>query len=289
MSTDDAEQVAHCWPLGHFYSPVPDTVRLASEPTRSRVWPPDPPELAGIDWRAEQQVAFVRDELARQPQIEIPSASTGDPTAYHTDNPFLRRCRTCGCCRRCCGTSARAGLIEIGGGWTSLMTARINREHLGGGLDFTSVEPYPADFLSDELPGLARLLVMPVEDVPLEHFLALESGDVLFIDSSHVIKTGNDVRFLYHEVLPRLAPGVVVHVHDVFLPWDYPEEWVMDGRGWNEQYLLQSFLQFNSAFEVLAANCWLARSHPDLLTASIPGYLGLAQGGGSFWMRRRPA
>ena len=284
MSTDEPDQVAHCWPLGHFYSPVPDTVRLAREPTRSRVWPAVSPQLPGIDWRAERQVELVR-ELAGQPQIELPSASTGDPTAYHTDNPFfalqdawmlqamLRHFRP----RR---------LIEIGGGWSSLMTARVNREHLEAGLDFTCVEPYPADFLTDELPGLARLLVMPVEDVPLERFLALEAGDVLFIDSSHVVKTGNDVRFLYHEVLPRLASGVVVHVHDVFLPDDYPEEWVMDGRGWNEQYLLQSFLAFNSAFEVLAANCWLARSHPELVRASIPGYIDARQGGGSFWMRR---
>ena len=284
MSTGESDQVAHCWPLGHFYSPVPDTVRLAREPTRSRVWPAVSPQLPGIDWREEQQVALLR-ELAAQPQIELPSASAGDPTTYHTDNPMLGL-QDAWMLQAMLRHFRPRRLIEIGGGWSSLLTARVNREHLDGGLDFTCVEPYPSDFLTDELPGLARLLVMPVEDVPLDRFLALEAGDVLFIDSSHVIKTGNDVRFLYHEVLPRLASGVVVHVHDVFLPDDYPEDWVMVGRGWNEQYLLQSFLEFNSAFEVLAANCWLARSHHEIVRESIPGYIDARQGGGSFWMRR---
>jgi len=282
----DADRVAHCWPLGHHYSPVPDTVELAREPARSRAWPEEIRGLPGVEWRAEEQVAFLRDELGRLPPLDLPRTPTHDPAEYHTANGFfaltdgwvlqamLRRFRP----RR---------LIEVGGGWSSLLTARVSRECLGGALDFTSVEPYPPECLTDELHGLTRLLVMPVQEVPLERFLALEAGDVLFIDSSHVIKTGNDVRFLYHEVVPRLAPGVFVHVHDVFLPDDYPEDWVLAGRGWNEQYLLQSFLAFNPAFEVLAANWWLGRAHHDVVAACIPGYTGAPEErGGSLWMRR---
>jgi hypothetical protein len=281
----EADQVAHCWPLGHFYSPVPDTVELAREPARSRVWPAEARPLPGVDWRAAEQVALLR-ELGGLPQLDLPRAATHDPAEYHTANGFfaltdgwvlqamLRRVRP----RR---------LIEVGGGWSSLLTARVNRECLDGALDFTSVEPYPPEFLAPELPGLTRLLVLPVQDVPLERFLALEAGDVLLIDSSHVIKTGNDVRYLYHEVMPRLAPGVLVHVHDVFLPDEYPEDWVLSGRGWNEQYLLQSFLAFNPAFEVLLANWWLGAAHHDEVAACIPGYRGVPEErGGSLWMRR---
>jgi hypothetical protein len=163
----------------------------------------------------------------------------------------------------------------------------VNREYLGGELDFTCVEPYPASFIAGQLPRLGQLLAVHVQEVPLDRFLALGAGDVLFIDSPHVIKTGNDVRYLYHEVIPRLAPGVVVHIHDIFLPHDYPQQWVLEGWVWNEQQLLQSFAAFNPAFEVLVANHWLAQSQAQVLEASIPGYAGdPAPWGCSLWMRR---
>jgi hypothetical protein len=245
-----ADAVAHPWPLGHFYSPVPDTVALAREPERSRVWSPHPSELAGIDWRAEEQIALVRDSLATIEPVRFPAGPTGDPADYHTGNDMwseldawaqqamLRHLRP-------------ARLIEVGCGWSSLVAARVNRECLDGRMDVTCIEPFVPDFLRDGVEGITRVVGERVQDVPVERFLELGAGDVLFIDSSHVVKTGSDARHLYHEVLPRLARGVVVHVHDVFLPWDYPEEWVLTGRGWNEQYVLQSFLAFNAAFEVM--------------------------------------
>jgi hypothetical protein len=115
----------------------------------------------------------------------------------------------------------------------------------------------------------------------------LGAGDVLFIDSSHVAKTGGDVVFLYHEVLPRLAPGVIVHIHDIFLPADYPPEWVFSGRAWNEQYLVRAFLAFNSAFRILLAVAWLALNRGDVLAAAFPGdSRQYDSGGGSLWIQR---
>ena len=122
---------------------------------------------------------------------------------------------------------------------------------------------------------------------PLDLFTALEADDVLFIDSSHVVRTGGDVTFLFLEVLPRLQPGVVVQVHDVFLPHEYPREWVVDGlRFWNEQYVLQAFLAFNSAFRVLLANSYLDARYPDALRNTFP--TSPWWGGGSLWFQRRP-
>ncbi len=96
---------------------------------------------------------------------------------------------------------------------------------------------------------------------------------MLFIDSSHTVKTGGDVVFLFQEVLPRLAPGVVVHVHDIFLPADYPQEWVFGGRAWNEQYLVRGFLAFNSAFWILLGVGWLSQvPAPKSLAAALPDY-----------------
>jgi len=99
------------------------------------------------------------------------------------------------------------------------------------------------------------------------------------------VKTGSDVNFLFLEVLPRLAPGVVVHVHDIFLPNEMPRPWVMDEHlFWNEQYLLQAFLSFNSEFEVLLANAWLLHFYREALQAAFPR--SPWWGGGGFWIRR---
>jgi hypothetical protein len=109
---------------------------------------------------------------------------------------------------------------------------------------------------------------------------------VLFIDSSHVSKVGGDVNFLFLEVLPRLRPGVIVHLHDVFLPAEYPRDWVVEkGRFWTEQYLLQAFLTFNDAWEILLANNYLGLEHAEALRTTFP--TSPWWGGGSFWMRRR--
>jgi hypothetical protein len=132
------------------------------------------------------------------------------------------------------------------------------------------------------------LIVTPVQEVALDEFLKLTDGDFLFIDSSHVVKVGSDVQYQYLEILPSLNPGVVVHVHDVFLPADYPRSAIIDRhRFWNEQYVLQAFLTFNSEFEVLIAASYLHINHPDLLAAAFDSYNQLTVHPGSFWMRRR--
>ena len=277
------EGVAHVWDLGHFYSPVPDTRELAREPARSRVWPGEPRESPGLDWRGDDQLALLR-ALGEQPPLPFPAADTGDPTEYHTGSPnfsaldawmlqaMLRHLEP-------------ARVLEVGCGWSSLVTARVNRELRGGAIDVTCVEPYPPEFLTGGVDGIGRLIAAPVQDVPLDAFLALEAGDVLFIDTSHVIKTGNDVQYLYQEVVPRLRPGVAVHIHDIFLPFDYPQEWVLVGRGWNEQYLVESFLAFNREFEVTLGVGWLCAFHrPAVAEAAGDAVHG---GGGSLWITRR--
>jgi len=284
--TPSGDAVAHPWPLGHFYSPVPDTVALAREPERSRVWPRRPSELPGVDWRPEDQLMLVRDSLAAIEPLRFPAGPSGDPTEYHTGNDMWSALDAWA--QQAMLRHLRPGrLIEVGCGWSSLVTARVNRECLDGRMDVTCIEPHVPDFLSRGVEGIARIVPERVQDVGVERFLELAAGDVLFIDSSHVVKTGSDARYLYHEVLPRLARGVVVHVHDIFLPWDYPEDWVLAGRGWNEQYVLQSFLAFNASFEVLLGVAWLSRAHPELLAPAgfTPEQLR-SVGGASFWMRR---
>ena len=128
-----------------------------------------------------------------------------------------------------------------------------------------------------------------MQAVPLDVFARLGDGDILFIDSSHVARCGGDVPFLFLEVLPRLNRGVIVHVHDIFFPKEYPEEWLRQKfLFWNEQYLLQAFLAFNAAYEVVLSTSYLFHAYPDEVKATFPRSPWWGAGG-SFWMRRTGA
>jgi hypothetical protein len=141
-------------------------------------------------------------------------------------------------------------------------------------MHFTCIEPFPRDFLLEEVSGISDLRIEEVQDTPLELFDELGDGDVLFIDTSHTVKTGGEVPWLFSQIVPRLQPGVAVHVHDIFLPGDYPKEWVLDeARDCNEIYLVESFLSFNSRFDVLIGTQWMIQNHPGALLQAFPGLL----------------
>ena len=114
-----------------------------------------------------------------------------------------------------------------------------------------------------------------------------ENHDILFIDSSHVLRIGGDVQYEYLEILPRLARGVIVHSHDIFLPAEYPRHWVLEEhKFWTEQYLLQAFLAFNDSFEVLWAGSYMHLKHPEKLEEAFSSYKRERTLPGSFWMRK---
>jgi hypothetical protein len=178
-------------------------------------------------------------------------------------------------------------LVEVGSGYTTLLIADVNRRYCGSAIDVTCVEPYPRDFLRNPVVGVSRMLESPVQDVALEIFSTLEAGDILFIDSSHVAKTGSDVNFLLFEVLPRLAKGVRIHIHDIFLPHEYPREWVLqENRSWNEQYLVRALLMFSSGFKVLFGCSYAFFRYPELVQRALAHPKGRSFAGGSLWIER---
>ncbi len=189
-----------------------------------------------------------------------------------------------------------ARIVEIGGGNSSVlagMACERNRAEGGRAPRLTVVEPYPGEALRKGFPGLSELVEAKVQDAPMALFASLASGDILFIDSSHVLRAGGDVQHEYLEILPRLAPGVLVHVHDISLPKPYPRVYFEQGLYWNEQYLLQAFLAFNSRFEVVWAGNYMILNYPDRVCAAFPEYHAMRRGypqsePSSFWMRVRP-
>jgi hypothetical protein len=267
----------HVTPV-HFYSPIPDTAHLGDD-----IWRRES-ELVGVDMNDEMQLHLVSEIFPqfRDEYEALLSAPSEDPSRFYLGNGLFD------------GTDALVlycmlrhlkprRVVEVGAGFSTRLAAQAALAN--GSTELVCVDPFPDPVLQEGIPGLTTLIPSPVEDLPLDLFMDLKGNDVLFIDSSHVARTGGDVTFLFLEVLPRLQPGVVVQVHDVFLPFQYPRDWVVDTlRFWNEQYLLQAFLAFNSAFRLLLANSYFHARHPEVLRSTFP--TSPWWGGGSFWFQR---
>lgn len=184
-----------------------------------------------------------------------------------------------------------ARIIEIGAGMSTRIAALALERNRGEGHPgaLSCVEPYPQPRLTDQMPEVT-LIQSRVEDLALDSFEQLGANDILFIDSSHVARFGGDVCREFLDILPRLKPGVWVHVHDVFFPRDYPAEWLVEQRlAFNEQYLLEAFLAFNHSYAVRLCLHWLWMEHREGLRAEWPGSaaeIATGVGPSSFWMVR---
>jgi hypothetical protein len=178
-----------------------------------------------------------------------------------------------------------ARVMEVGSGYsTALALDEADANPELSGLEITCIEPFPKRLL-----GLIKetdhhwltVLRQPVQDVDPAAYRRLGPRDVLFVDSTHVVKAGSDVVWLFLHVLPRFAQGVVVHIHDVFWPFEYPGEWLRQRRDWTEAYLLHAFLAGNADWEILFFSSWIWRCHPEL----VPPLLAREEPG-SIWLRK---
>lgn len=294
-----SEQAPPPFPDGHFYSPIVDLADIESR--RTEIWPPDP-ACPGLDFGDASHHHVLGELFPRflgdYDYPEHDPAAGGEDDAgdegrprFYTRNPAFSWLDA-----RSWFVLLRAWrpkrVIEIGGGYSTLLAADVNHRFLDGAVDFTCIEPYPMPFLRPEteergIRGLRRLIEERIEKVDTQTLLSLERGDILFIDSSHVSKTGSDVNHLLFEILPRLAPGVKIHFHDIFLPHDYPPEWVLgERRSWNEQYLLRALLVHSTAFRILFGSAYALHRFPELLARALDLPNGQVFGGGSLWIER---
>jgi len=267
----------------HFYSPIPDLRELPPS-----VWQRES-SLPGIHFDPNRQLDYVSSELAGYlAEFRPPAMPAGalvesfwDNDLYQSvDSELLYAMIRCHQPRR---------VIEIGSGYSTLVSASACDEnrHRGHEVELVSNDPFPQAMLPN-VGGVSRLVPRGATDIPLEEFSELTAGDVLFIDTTHTVKLGGDVNYLVLEVLPILNSGVIVHIHDIFLPWEYPRSWALERRHWTEQYLVQAFLCFNRAYEILASAQALARHFPGRLSELISSYDGNASPK-ALWMRRTEA
>lgn len=275
----------HITPV-HYYEPIPDTTTLKDD-----LWKKQS-ELVGVNINERGQINLLSlfSSRFKGEYDSFPRNKTSIPYQYYVNNGGFESVD--GEILYCMIRHFKPKKIfEIGSGnstWLSAQAVLKNREEDASyECEFVAIEPYPNEILKEGFPGFSKLFPKEVQDIPLSEFEKLRENDIIFIDSSHVLKIGSDVQYEYLEILPRLDKGVLIHAHDIFLPAEYPKEWVLKQYWfWTEQYLLQAFLTCNESFEVLWAGSYMHLKHPDKLEAAFSSYKRGERWPGSFWMRK---
>ena len=241
--------------------------------------------MPGIDWAKDQQSAFIQNLHYANELSNLSVNNTGSGEFFLNNGnfeagdaeflyQFIRHLKP-------------KKIIEIGSGYSTLIASKAIRKNHDESESFacahTCIEPFEMPWLEKHDVTVIRKMV---EDVGIDIFKSLESGDMLFIDSSHMIRPEGDVLFEYLEILPQLNPGVFVHIHDIFSPRNYPKAWLVDEvRLWNEQYLLEAFLSDNSKWEIVAALNYLHHNYPSDMKRVCP-FLTDDCEPGSFYIRK---
>ena len=254
-------------PAGHYYSPRTSGEDIARAKAGRR-----PP--VGIDLNEGAQL-----DLARRLKFTVPPVRRWTPDENDMYGPA-----DASVLRSLLLDRRPKRVVEIGSGFSTAVMLDVAEQELPE-LTVTCVEPY-ADRLRSRLrPGDSERLTLvekPVQTISPEDLAAMVGpGDIFFIDSTHVVKAGSDVAHLFLHTLPLLAPGVLVHVHDVFWPFEYPDGWLDHRRDWTELYLLHAFLLHNDAWRTTLFTSWLWQEHPELAAPTTPH-----ERPGSFWFER---
>ncbi|HMZ23784.1 MAG TPA: class I SAM-dependent methyltransferase [Saprospiraceae bacterium] len=280
---EELKKVSGLFPPGHFYSPIPDLEEVRKH--ESSIWSVLPREIEGIDLNDKGQLQLLKkfskfyEELPFKDEkleglryfFQNPAYSYSDAIVLYSMIRFAKP----------------RHIIEVGSGFSSCVTLDTNEVFFDGKIKTTFIEPFPNLFYSLLKEGdreKVRVLPIPLQDVSLAEFDELGKNDILFIDSTHVSKINSDVNYIFFKILPRLKSGVIVHFHDIFYPFEYPKDWIYEGRAWNEDYLLRAFLQYNSAFQVMYFNAFMGSLYEDQLQRYMP--LCLKNRGGSIWLRK---
>lgn len=273
-------------PPGHFYSPIVDLAEVPPhlEALKNVRYDTDIP---GVEINRTEMIATwhkLRPFLNMIPFpnnkdpsfcyfFDNPSYAWGDGSIFHALLRYLKP----------------KNIIEIGSGYSSACALDTIQRYFTHECNYTIIDPFMdllRRLLKDEEDTSITLIEKPVQRVPKEFFQQLTARDILFIDSTHVLRTGSDVCFLLFEIFPLLAQGVIVHIHDMFFPFEYPENWILEeNRSWNELYAIRAFLTNNKHWNILFFNDYFAKLERNLIETTFP--LFLRNPGGALWLERR--
>lgn len=281
---DDVQVYKKGYPPGHYYSPIISTQEVTTH--ASKIFNHAAP-LPGIDLNKEEQTTLLhqlKEKYTEVPYFNIESKGLryyfNNNTFEYADAVFLHLMIRHLKPKR---------IIEIGSGFSSAVMLDTNELYFNNSILLTFVEPYPERLQQLIKPGdekLMNLVQKNLQDTDIILFSQLEPGDILFVDSTHVSKTGSDVNSVLFDILPILPKGVIVHFHDIFYPFEYPKEWVLgwSGFGWNEIYILRAFLTNNKEYKILLFNTYMEQIYEDWFKDHMPDCL--KDKGGSLWLKK---
>jgi predicted O-methyltransferase YrrM len=275
--------VSHLGAPGHFYSPIPDREEIRQR--EDIIFERHPSEIPGICLNTDEQLRLLEEFMGFYKELPFTAEPT-DGCRYFFNNDYY--CHSDGIFLYSVIRYFKPrNIIEVGSGFSSLCILDTNEKFFDDSILCQFIEPYPERLLSQLKPGdleRSEITEKKLQDVDLDLFDRLGENDLLVIDSTHVTKTGSDVNRIFFEILPRLKKGVLIHFHDIFYPFEYPKEWVYEGRAWNEAYMLRSFLQYNNSFKIILFNTYLEQFFEEKFMSDFP--LCLENRGGSFWLRK---
>lgn len=268
---------------GHFYSPIPDFEEVFRN--KERIFNTNSKNIPGINLNEDNQLIFLEKLSNYFNGFPFPQEKTLQ-YHYYTQNPAFSCTDALILFSMLCYLQPRK-IIEVGSGFSSSVIYDTNLNFLDNSMESIFIEPFPdtlAQLFSIEEYQQLTLYKQKLQNFTPDFFQTLTQNDILFIDSSHVCKIGSDVNYLFAEVLPILQSGVVIHIHDIHFPFEYPEAWVREGRAWNESYLLRSFLQFNSEFEILFWPSFILKFHKNRWQKLVSRAF---DGTGSIWLIKK--
>jgi hypothetical protein len=272
------------YPRGHFYSPLPGIADVRAN--AATIFRTDVELDSSIDLRDAEQVELLRTLNGIIKTLSFPATKTSEHR-YYSQNPYFGIGSAFLTAAMILHLQPKR-IIEVGSGFSSAMMLDINDQYSGGKVEHVFIEPYPDRLRELIRPSDAQkclVLASPVQNQPMDVFQKLEAGDILFVDSSHVSKVGSDLNHIVFNVLPALRPGVVVHFHDIYWPFEYPRDWIVDRkRAWNEAYLLRAFMQYNESFDIMLYPQYLKHRHGSLMREVWPAWWD--EPGSALWIRK---
>ena len=271
------------YPNGHFYSPVVSIDEVKKR--ESEIWKNVGVDgIKGIDLRTESQLALVSDFESYYK--EMPFTAEKQPNLrYQFDNGFYSYTDATMLYSMIRHFKPKQ-IIEIGSGFSSAVMLDTNQVFFNDEIKLTFIDPYATrlySLMTEADKKRVEVIEKDVQVISLGIFEKLEAGDILFVDSTHVAKTGSDVNHILFEILPVLKKGVLIHFHDIFYPFEYPKEWVFKGFNWNEDYIVKAFLMYNEQFQIRLFSQYLHLHHKDAFKNMPVTY---KNPGGNLWIQK---
>lgn len=257
-------------PIDH-YQPVPDIHELQKREVWKKI-----SNLPGVDWRPEHQLNNLY-KIAEKFKTECkwPYEKPIDSSKFYLGNETFSF--GCAASLHCMIRYYKPDrIIEVGSGNSSLIiheAITLNYNENNKSVQYTVIDPYPRREIVEKIHNDTEIIINKVENINLAKFKDLYENDILFIDSSHMAKIGSDVNYLILDVLPNLNQGVIIHFHDIPMPYEYPEVYALNPKFrvfWNESYLLQAFLSCNNKFEILMGMRYLMTTYVDEFSSIFP-------------------